>query len=183
MRRFVYFTNPQGPQPNGAIACIEDGRVYVWVANTHLWHRHRAFETILVINDTDMEIRPVEIDQVAGYMARTHTIDGRGYSGVFLRKLKALPDSEKRTSAELGLLTRSGERPIANPAIVALLGQMPAGESRQIARYAAERHQTADNFVYEVNHHKKKSLADLGLTARTREDAGQIVVEFQREPG
>lgn len=180
IRQFSYFTNPTTPGPNGAISCIEDDRVYVWVPNTHLWHRNRALETMLVINDTDTQILPVPINQVPDHMARMHPIDGRGYSGRFLRTLKDAPDTDKRTSAELGLLTRPGERPIANPAIVALLSRMPGNQPRQVARYTTERHQTADNFVYEVNHAKKKSLTGLNLTAQTVEDVGQVVVELHR---
>lgn len=182
MTTFYTFTEDCDPDGPPVVAVDHEGRVYFYLGNTKLWHHSRSLEVQLDTNIQDWTATEVSIAEVPALVAGVKRMDGRGYSGEYLRELKAQPPEDKRTSAELGLLTANGDRPATGEGIRALLGALSRGQSRTIARYVADRKAVAQNLAYELNSGLKKSLAEIPLEARTVADGDHIVVEVEKEP-
>lgn len=113
MTTFYTFTEDRDPDGSPIVAVDHEDRVYFFVANTKLWHHSARLEVQLDLNVADWTATEVSITDVPALIAGVKKMDGRGYSGEYLRELIAQPPKDKRTSAELGLPVDDGDTPTA----------------------------------------------------------------------
>lgn len=103
MTTFYTFTEDGDPGGPPIVAVDHEDRVYFYLGNTKLWHHSRDLEVQLDTNEADWTATEVPIAEVPTLVARVKWMDVRGFSGAYLRELKAQPPEDKRTSEELGL--------------------------------------------------------------------------------
>lgn len=175
--RYRHEHRPAAPQ---VVCAVHDDQLLCYVANTKLWHRDPYFESLLVFNDSHWMIEPIDQAKAVTLVEATPRIDGRGHGAQVLREYRDQPAFEKATSAELGLVTERGERPIAGGDVPELLATLEADQKRIVARYPAERRGAAVNFAHEINTGKKKALSGLSVWARTSDDGREVIVELRR---
>lgn len=181
MTTFYTFTKDSDPNGLPIMAADHEDRVYFYLANTKLWHHSARLEVQLDTNDADWTATEVSASEAPALIAGVKKMDGRGYSGKHLEDLKAQPAEDKRTSAELGLLTGSNDRPVAGGDVRELLRALPVGSSREVARYASDRKAVAQNLAYELNNGFKKSLTGIPISASTVKTGGDVVVKIKRQ--
>lgn len=181
MTTFYTFTKDSDPNGLPIVAADHEDRVYFYLANTKLWHHSAWLEVQLDTNDADWTATEVSASEASALIVGVKKMDGRGYSGEHLRDLKAQPAEDKRTSAELGLLTGSHDRPVAGGDVRELLRALPVGASREVARYTGDRKAVAQNLAYELNSGLKKSLAGIPISASTVRTGGDVVVKIKRQ--
>jgi hypothetical protein len=181
MTTFYTFTKDSEPASRPIVAVDHEDRVYFYLGNTKLWHHSRDLEVQLDTNDADWTATEVPPAEVPALIAEVKKMDGRGYSGRELRDLRAQPPEDKRTSAELGLRTTEGDRPIASGDVRGLLAALPVGQSREVARYSEGRKSAAHNLAYEINLGTKKALAGVPISAKTVRAGSDVVVKVRRE--
>lgn len=181
MTTFYTFTKDSDPDGRPIVAVDHEDRVYFYLGNTKLWHHSRDLEIQLDTNEADWTATEVPVAEVPALVKGVGRMDGRGYSGDYLRKLKAQPPEDKRTSAELGLLTEPHERPVAGGGIRELLESSPVGTSRELARYSEDRKSAAYTFASEINTHQKKALKGISVSAKAVRNSRDVVVKVWRE--
>lgn len=182
MTTFYTFTKDSEPDGPPIVAADHQDRVYFFVANTKLWHHSARLEVQLDTNHADWTATEVPAEEVPALVEGVKKMDGRGHSGRYLRDLKAQPPEDQRTSAELGLLTVAGDRPASGEGVRVLLGGLARGQSREVARYAADRKAVAQNLAYELNSGLKKSLTGIPLRAKTAAAGAHVVVRVEKGP-
>lgn len=180
MTEFYRYRDESRPHAAPLVCATHDDRLFLYVANTKLWHRDTYLESLLFFNDSSWVIDRVDPTEVAALVKGTERIDGRGHGAHLLRELREQPVAEKVTSAELGMETLPSDRPVAGGGLPELLASLRPGQKRLVARYPAERKGAAINFAHEVNSGKKRALADLTLSARATLDGDTYAVELER---
>ncbi|MGP5291641.1 hypothetical protein ACTXL6_16405 [Brachybacterium tyrofermentans] len=182
MTTFYTFTKDSEPDSPPIVAADHEDRVYFFVANTKLWHHSARLEVQLDTNHADWTATEVPAEEVPALVEGVKKMDGRGHSGRYLRDLKSQPPEDKRTSAELGLLTTARDRPATGEGVRGLLEGLARGQSREVARYAVARKAVAQNLAYELNNDMKKSLTGIPLRAKAATVGAHVVVRVEKGP-
>lgn len=182
MTTFYTFTKDSDSHGSPVVAADHQDRVYFFVANTKLWHHSARLEIQLDTNDADWTATEIPVEDVPALIAAVKKMDGRGHSGRYLRDLKAQPPEDKRTSAELGLLTATRDRPATGEGVRGLLEGLARGQSREVARYAVARKAVAQNLAYELNNDMKKSLTGIPLRTKAVTVGAHVVVRVEKGP-
>lgn len=103
MTTFYTLTKDSDPDGPPIVAVDHEDRVYFYLGNTKLWHHSRRLEVQLDTNVADWTAQKVPASDVPALVAGVKRMEGRGYSGRYLRELTAQPPEDKLTSEQLGI--------------------------------------------------------------------------------
>lgn len=154
-------------------------RMFSWIANTECWHRDAARDRDFWF-DRDLQWTKVDAVRAGELVADTERVDERSLGWV-IDELRAQPDSERRTSAELGIPV-TGRRVLAEELVVRRLATAHEGEWVDIAVYAPGAPAPPLALASDLRRGQRASLANLGpLDADVvRHDDGWTTVRARR---
>ena len=141
--RFVRLEHP-GQKPGTVVVVAEDEQASMllrWVPDTGLWHRAGDLEADYLFGDEGGVYTPISAEQAARLLRQVRKFDTRRSDGRrALAALRALPETQKRTNAEMGL---SGGQTRMRPTTAAGLGKLleqgsSRGRWRAVNVYGAE---------------------------------------------
>lgn len=151
-------------------------RFYVWVPNTKAWHRYPEFEAGpgYVEGVVFEQCAPEEIQRL---LPGNRRIDER-VLGWVVDEFRSQPESEVRSSVDLGLPFSAGPQPTRDVDISAL----EVGEWMTLKRYPAEEYRRAVSLASDIRLGKRKNLLLPGfrLEARVEGLAPGYVVQIRK---
>jgi hypothetical protein len=154
----------------GLMARDDEGYCYVYSANTGLWHRNGAREIDFEFDHT-ATYEPITGDDAAELVQGVKAADRRSM-GRYVTQLKDQAPRWKKTSAEVGVMSHSGDRPISESLVELALARRK-GSWTSAALYPIDKKRSAQKFVSDMLRKDRKAFHGHQFDARVS-PSGQV---------